>query len=63
MTLPCPHCGRQLVVRILLPTPEHRHTKKPQVLSMECPTQGCSVDQDYILTVLRIPKPESASAT
>jgi len=62
MTFPCPHCGRQLVVRLLLPTPEHRHTKNPQVVSIECPTPGCSVDRDYIRALLRIPKTEAASA-
>jgi hypothetical protein len=55
MTLPCPHCGRQLVVRLLLPIPEHRDTKSPQVVSLECSTPGCKVDQEYIRTLLRIP--------
>jgi hypothetical protein len=55
ITLPCPNCHRQLVVRLLLPTPEHRDSKVPQLVSVDCPTPGCEVDREYILTLLHVP--------
>lgn len=55
MTFPCPHCRRQLVVRLLLPIPEHRDIKSPQLVSIECPTPGCEVDREYIRALLRLP--------
>jgi hypothetical protein len=60
MTLNCPLCGSQLVVRLLLPTPEHRDFKRPQVLSAECATPSCGVDRDSVRELLHMPASDGA---
>jgi hypothetical protein len=45
MTLACPTCGGQLVVRVRLPRPEHRDTKRPDVLGFECTTRDCNITE------------------
>lgn len=54
MTLHCPLCDGQMVVRVLLPKPEHRHTKRPVIASIECATPGCLVDEDTVHKLLGI---------
>jgi hypothetical protein len=52
MTVHCPLCEGQLVVRVLLPKPEHRDTKKPQIASIECSTPGCLVTEQDVHKLL-----------
>ena len=54
MTVHCPLCDGQLVVRVLLPKPEHRDTKKPQIVGVECSTPGCLVSDDEVHKLLRV---------
>jgi hypothetical protein len=54
MTFACPLCGSQLVVRLLLPTPEHRDIKPVKVISVECPTADCGPNDDYVRGLLHI---------
>jgi hypothetical protein len=52
MTVHCPLCDGQLVVRVLLPKPEHRDTKHPIVISAECSTRGCLVSEQDVHKLL-----------
>ena len=52
MTYDCPACGGQLVVRVLLPRPEHRDIKKPVIVAMECTRPGCLVSEDDVHKLL-----------
>jgi hypothetical protein len=52
ITVHCPLCAGQLVVRVLLPKPEHRDTKKPRIASVECSTAGCLVTEQDVHKLL-----------
>lgn len=52
MTYHCPLCEGQVVIRVLLPKPEHRDTKRPVIASIECSTPGCLVDEDTVHKLL-----------
>jgi hypothetical protein len=47
MTMACPSCGQQLVLRVLWPTIEHRAVKQPQILSCACPS-GCRFTDEQL---------------
>lgn len=47
MTVPCPQCGRQVIVHVRFPRPEHLGSKQPVLESWVC-TGGCTLSAEAI---------------
>lgn len=53
LTAECPVCGEQLIIHVRFPLPEHRDTKKAEVIRFRCSPQ-CQVSEAQIREALQL---------